>query len=358
MKSNKYSKKSNRKFKKGGASKKSNNLYRKYPSEYLKLNKKYSPDDPCHEITSDLVLSTKYAKHPDFSDIVILTQDSNTKAIKDGWYMYILCWIKGNRSLVLLNGMVSDFKSKHFDIITALSQKYKEKDIEYIISGEIYIDISKKKVDMDENSGTFFQDYAIQYNNLKKNKNKIFFNFETQKSLPGNTYIIQTSKKSDINPIIRKDYNIDTIPIEEESLSNNIKNKIVNKRLRLRILSNEGDNRYKVKLFPLNFKNIAIIKSQTESTKFNCALINQIDIKIWQDHIDLFIIPFVQSILKDYTIVFNQNIKYQFEKENLKTILEVYKNRFCKSKKKIHELYSTQDNCVKSINLLGHLCKI
>ena len=138
-----------------------NDLYESYPSTHLKLVKDNSEKFKCHMITPNLIVDDTYMGFPTFKDLIIL-KEKNTKPIH-GWFMYILCWIKGKRRLVLLDGKPDDFNSKHKDMITVLSEKYKDGDIEYIISGEIYLNSNTNECQFDDNSGTFFQDYITQF---------------------------------------------------------------------------------------------------------------------------------------------------------------------------------------------------
>ena len=91
----------NSKNKKGGE--KINSL-KKYPSTVIKMSAKRSPAEKCHMLKTDLYVSTENMKYPNISDLIILGE--NNKNSIDGWFMYILCWIKGERSIILLEGMV------------------------------------------------------------------------------------------------------------------------------------------------------------------------------------------------------------------------------------------------------------
>ena len=69
----------NSKNKKGGAEGSPNSL-KKFPSTYMKMSVKKSPDEKCHMIKPDLYVSTENMKYPNISDLIILGEN-NKKSI-------------------------------------------------------------------------------------------------------------------------------------------------------------------------------------------------------------------------------------------------------------------------------------
>ena len=289
-----------------------------------------STNNKCHMIIPELFVSTKNIMHPNISDLIILGKN-NTKQI-DGWFMYILCWIKGERSIILLEGMVDDFKSKHIDIIAALkeSKKFKETEIQYIISGEIHINNYKKEIEIDEDSGTFY--LSEQYGNLKRKSGNILFNFSKVINFAQNLYEIETNTK-----------------LEKTEYKINCKENI-----RLKIQDVLKENVYKVKLLPRSFKEIESLKTITNNISYEYSLLNIFDDKIWQDNINLFIVPFVNSIFTGFNVTFKKKIEYSISNYTNNEIIERYKKRFCRGEP-IYK-YSKESECENETNSIGELC--
>ena len=145
------------------------------------------------------------------------------------------------------------------------SKKFNDSDIEYIISGEIYINHSKKEIEMDDDSGTFF--LSKQFGNLKRKGGDILFNFSNVLNPFQNLYKIETNKKLEL--------------VREYKIQNDENN---NYRLKIQqeISSTKKKYVYKVKLLPRQFKDIESLKTITNDKSYEYSLLNICNHKIWR----------------------------------------------------------------------------
>lgn len=310
------------------------------PSVKLELEKKQSSDDfKCHNIIDEkLTISTEGLRFPTIDNMLVLNE--NTEAKPDGWFMYILCWIKGKRSLILLEGKVSDFKSKHMDMISALTNSglYAEGDIDYIISGEMLVDSQRNKCLFNDDSGTFAMTYPEQFANLKKKQ--VFFKFKVPtERLPGNSYIIESKTPLQVS----SEYTIDYPD---------------NKNIRVKIQENKGENLYKAKIIPVYFKTPERIKSENTPSGFDVRGYTPVDKTIWQDSLSLFIEPFISSILVGYSIEFDERLGgFDVSRDMPENeLVSGYCRRFCRDGLTI-KTYKNENDCEHLENTTGNLCE-